>query len=186
MTEIAKNATEVCGLLRALADLIEANGMPMPTATIEQPIMPRSQSTLGPLDVPTLYPAHKSADDDVATVHVCKTDDDQQLVFGWASVADIVDSQGDIIEPHELEKAVYQFVRDYSLAGELHVGGPVGKIVESMVLTQEKAAAMGLPAPTSAAWWIGMRVDDPEVFAKVKSGSYRMFSIQGRAMRQAA
>ena len=117
------------------------------------------------------------------------SDDDQRLVFGWASIIEddagdlIVDSQGDAIAPDELEKAAYDFMRDARKAGEMHATTDgVGHVVESMVLTKAKREAIGLPSgPTG--WWIGIRVS-PEVFAKVKTGQYSAFSIGGHGQRK--
>lgn len=124
---------------------------------------------------------------------IAKLDEDERLVFGWANVsmrADgelIVDRQGDIIEPAELEKAAYDFVLDFRESGVNHKGETKGRLVESLVVTPEKLAAMGLAKdalPTG--WWIGVKIDDPEVFKRVKKGELAMFSIQGSAQREAA
>lgn len=122
---------------------------------------------------------------------IAKIDESQQLVFGWASIAAdsdgqlIVDSHGDTIEPAELEKAVYEYVLDVRSAGELHKGDEIGQIVESVVMTHEKASAMGLQLPVVNGWWIGVKIADSEIFAKVKDGTYKMFSIEGTAVREA-
>lgn len=123
------------------------------------------------------------------TGKIAKTQEDQCLVFGWASVVEkdgvVVDAQGDIIEPDELELAVYDYVLFKREAGEMHetVTG-VGQLVESVVLTEEKQAAMGLAkGALPIGWWVGYKVS-PEVFAKVKTGEYPMMSIGGTAMRE--
>ena len=111
------------------------------------------------------------------------------MAFGWGSVAiaadgkQVVDSYGDIIEPADLESAVYEFVLAYNGAatGVGHEGPAVGRLVESLILTKEKAAAMGLGADTPEGWWVGLKIDDPHVFARVKSGELAMLSIQGLA-----
>lgn len=184
MTEpVAKDALATAAFLRSLAALIAAYGFPTPT----DELTPRSQSVLAPLDMPTVHPALSKR------AQIAKVDEDRQLVFGWASVVttekgDLVeDSQHDRIEPHELEQAVYEFLPRFGQqgTGELHKGDPVGHVVESMVFTPEKTLAMGLP-DMPVGWWIGVKVTDPEVFAKVKSGDYRMFSVQGRAVREPA
>lgn len=55
-----------------------------------------------------------------------------------------------------------------------------------MVFTEEKIEKLGLdPAAVPQGWWIGVQIDDPDVFAKVKDGTYSAFSIQGRAIREA-
>ena len=125
---------------------------------------------------------------------ISKTDDAERLVFGFANVSiakdggEVVDLQGDIIEPVELERAAYEFVLKFRASGEMHdkgdVKGSVGKLVESMVFTPEKLDALGLAKDAlPCRWWVGFQLE-PEAFAKVKDGTYKMFSIQGRADRE--
>ena len=119
------------------------------------------------------------------TMKVCKVDEEEQLVFGWASVsADesgrmVVDHDGEVIEPAELEEAAYDFVLEAREAGQMHKGDSIGRMVESLVMTPEKAAAMGLDVPPLNGWWVGMKIDDADAFEKIKNGTYSMFSIQG-------
>jgi len=112
-------------------------------------------------------------------------------VFGWASVSvrvtgeEIIDLQEDVIEIDELEKAAYMFVTDYGTAGEMHKRGGVGVLIESVVFTKDKAASMGIPdGSMPEGWWVGFRIDDTEVWKKVKDGTYPMFSIEGEAQRE--
>ena len=112
------------------------------------------------------------------------------LAFGWASVsirADgelIEDWQGDIIAPCELEEAAYEYVRLYGEGGEMHERGGVAVLIESVVFTDDKMAAMGIPTGTlPVGWWIGFKVLDEDVWEKVKDGTYKMFSIEGEAER---
>jgi len=56
--------------------------------------------------------------------------------------------------------------------------------VESCVFTEEKQKAMGLlPGALPVGWWIGFHVDDDEAWEKIKNGTYKMFSIEGKAVR---
>lgn len=120
-----------------------------------------------------------------------KSDDDRRLVFGWASIAEnedgtaVVDKQGDVISPEEIEKAAYEFVLTSRRAGEMHVRTDgVGKIVESMVFTREKMQKIGIPdGAMPVGWWVGFRVEDDDVWAKIKDGTYSMLSIGGRGVR---
>lgn len=121
---------------------------------------------------------------------VYKARDDEQLVSGWANVAidkngdAPVDWQDDVIAPETLEKAAINFMLDYRESGEMHKGSSKGTVVESIVFTKEKQRAIGIPEGTvPEGWFITVKVHDPEVFAKVKDGTYRMFSIQGTAKR---
>lgn len=122
--------------------------------------------------------------------NVYKARDDERLVSGWANVAldkngkAPVDWQDDIIAPSTLEKAAIQFMLDYRGSGEMHKGNSKGTVVESIVLTKEKQAAIGIPEGTvPEGWFITVKVHDQSTFEKVKDGTYRMFSIQGTAKR---
>ena len=121
---------------------------------------------------------------------VQKSDDDKRLAFGWAYVAQdeagnqTTDWSGDQLDPEELERAAYGFVELYREGGEMHERGGCAVLVESIVFTKEKQAALGVPDGTlPVGWWIGFRVTDDDVWAKVKDGSYSMFSIEGTAVR---
>lgn len=122
---------------------------------------------------------------------IAKSHEDQQLVFGWANIAiDAngeypLDWDGDITAPEDLEKAAYEFVLKYRATGEQHQGEIKGQLVESVMFTKEKQEAMGLPEGIlPQGWWCGFHVPDKEVFAKIKSGEYQMFSVEGSAVRK--
>lgn len=119
-----------------------------------------------------------------------KVKDDEQLVSGWANVSVNADGslpldwQDDVIAPEVLEKAALNFMLNYRESGVMHDGGPVGTVVESIVFTKEKQEAIGIPEGTvPQGWFITVKIHDASVFAKVKDGTYKMFSIQGTCRR---
>ena len=125
--------------------------------------------------------------------HIAKADEDQRLVFGWALVSErtdgetIIDHQGDIVDPDELEKGAYEYVLKFRDAGEEHIGTlrKKAKMVESCVFTPEKMKALGIPEGTvPVGWWIGFHVDDDRTWELIKNGTYNMFSIEGKAVRE--
>ena len=70
---------------------------------------------------------------------------------------------------------------------EMHERGglEVAVLVESMVFTQGKMETLGLAkGALPQGWWVGFRVMDDGVWRKVKDGTYRMFSIEGQAVRE--
>lgn len=124
---------------------------------------------------------------------ITKADDEKRLVFGWALVSarsdgeKIIDSQGDIVEQDDLEEGAYEYVLNFRDAGEEHVGSlrKKARMVESVVLTEEKMRAMGIPPGTvPVGWWIGFYVDDDKTWELIKNGTYKMFSIEGKAVRE--
>ena len=122
---------------------------------------------------------------------ITKLDEDQFLVFGWASVAEkdgstVIDSQGDVIPLAELEKAAHNFVLNSRTGGAMHEVYGVATLVESIVFTPEKLAALGLAEDALPhGWFVGFKVHDAEAWQKIKNGDYSMFSIGGRAVREA-
>ena len=130
----------------------------------------------------------------MAAVKIVKVSDEGR-VYGWASViktadgTDVVDLQGDVIEPAELEKALTNYMLHHRASGVMHEGEPVGTVIEAAMISPERLQAMGFEdemakrSPTGV--WVGMQLDPAsQTFAEVKSGKLAMFSIQGRAVRQ--
>lgn len=119
-----------------------------------------------------------------------KSSDDKQLVSGWASVSVNADGSlpldwdDDTIPPSVLEKAAMDFMMDYRDSGVAHEGSSVGTVVESIVFTKEKQEAIGIPEGIiPEGWFITVKINDKDVYAKVKDGTYKMFSIQGLCKR---
>ena len=123
-------------------------------------------------------------------VPITKVAAEERLAFGWASVVTddcgetLVDHQDDRISIPELEKAAYTYVQHSREATEMHVRKGIAELVESVVITPEKREAMGIGAGVSG-WWVGFHVSDPDVWSKVKDGTYTEFSIGGSAKRKA-
>lgn len=124
-------------------------------------------------------------------VKIAKYREEQGLVSGWANVARWADGtapldwQGDVILPEELEKAAVEFMLSFRDSGVMHKGTSTGTVVESIVMTKEKQQAMGIPdGVVPEGWFITVKVHDEAVREKIKSGAYRMFSIQGKSKRR--
>lgn len=123
-----------------------------------------------------------------ATAEIVKRDDERQIAYGWASVfevagAPVVDRQGDVIAPDEIQKAAHAFLSDSRIGKALHDGQQVGRIVESIVLTKEIQKALGVDLG-KAGWFVGMHIPDPVTWERVKSGELPAFSIGGRGRRR--
>lgn len=130
----------------------------------------------------------------LTTGTIQKVDADRRLVFGWAygavsrDGAQVVDHSGDVIDAAALgdfEDAAYAYVLDSRDGSEMHVTKGVSRLVESVFVTPEKLAAMGLPGDaTPTGWWVGFRIDDDAVLQKVRDGVLTMFSIGGLGERE--
>lgn len=112
------------------------------------------------------------------------------LVSGWANISIQADGsipldwQGDIIPPNVLEKAAINFMLDYRGSGVMHMGSVKGVVVESVVFTKAKQAALGIPdGIVPEGWFITVKIFDEDTKKRISDGTLRMFSIQGKAKR---
>jgi hypothetical protein len=119
---------------------------------------------------------------------ILKADDDERIVWGWASVVTekgvpVVDKQGDVISPEEISKAATEFMLDVRVAKAMHEGEQVGHVVHSFPLTNELAKALGIQSEREG-WIIAQKITDDDVWARVKSGELSAFSIGGNAISE--
>lgn len=119
---------------------------------------------------------------------ILKTDEDQRIVYGWASVITekgepVVDRQGDIIEASTLVKAVNEFMEYLRVGKEMHKGDEVGRVIHSLPVTKEIFDSLGIQTDREG-WIVAMKVYDDATWDRVKSGELAAFSIGGRANRE--
>ena len=119
---------------------------------------------------------------------ILKADNEQRMVWGWASVitengVPVVDTQGDVIKAATMMKAATDFMLSTRVTKEMHMGGKVGEFVHSLPLTKDLANALGIQSDKEG-WIVACKVYDDAVWQKVKSGELKAFSIGGRAKRE--
>lgn len=135
-------------------------------------------------------------------VAIAKVDAPLRTVFGWVLLTEVdgipyVDKQGDIVTEDSLERAAIEFVFERGTVSIMHRRTPdgepvkIGKVVESVVISDAKLKAMGLPIPESVGprgWWVGVKfLSTPEadaVWERVKRGELKGFSIGGKGVRE--
>lgn len=129
-----------------------------------------------------------------AEFEIIKLDEDRHRITGFAMIScnrngePVYDLQGDHISPEELVKAAADFAGlvGESTVDDMHDRTDTGRVVESMVLTEDLKKALGIPDGTQPIGWLVTVEVPPSQFALVKSGKRHMFSIEARAMREAA
>jgi hypothetical protein len=119
---------------------------------------------------------------------ILKTDDEQRLVYGWASVITengqrVVDRQGDVIEADTLVKAVNDFMEHVRVGKTMHVGEETGRVIHSLPVTKEICDSLGIQSDREG-WIVAYKVYDDAVWEMVKSGQLAAFSIGGRAVKE--
>lgn len=119
---------------------------------------------------------------------ILKADDEQRVVYGWASVISengerVVDRQGDVIEADTLVKAVNDFMEHVRVGKTMHTGEPTGMVIHSLPITKEIGESLGIQSNREG-WVVAYKVYDDEVWKMVKSGELAAFSIGGRAIKE--
>lgn len=124
------------------------------------------------------------------TIPITKVDDEQRMVWGWASVVEeggviVTDKQDDQIDIADLSKAARDFMQFSRVGGAMHSAMGVGTVVESIVFTPEVQKALGVDLG-KVGWFVGYHVSDDAVWQRVKAGELQAFSFGGKARREAA
>lgn len=130
-------------------------------------------------------------------MQISKIDVEQRRVFGWGYVAktadgeQVVDHSGDFIDavawPH-FEDAAYRYVRDARDMDDMHSIEKVATLIEQVVMTPEKALAMGLdpsvPSGTWQGWEFPKTAEGDAAWEQVKKGARGSLSIVGSGTRE--
>lgn len=123
-------------------------------------------------------------------VSIMKLNEEEHMVYGWASVISkdgqqIIDRQGDVVDSADLRGAVVDFMKHQRNAGEMHRPDrlSVGVVVESLVLDDSIQKSLGIDLGMEG-WYVGVHVPDQTTWDKVKDGTYKAFSIGGTATRE--
>jgi uncharacterized protein YndB with AHSA1/START domain len=119
---------------------------------------------------------------------ILKADDEQRIVYGWASVITekgerVVDRQGDVIEADTLVKAVNDFMENVRVGKTMHTGEQTGMVIHSLPITKEIGESLGIQSDREG-WVVAYKVYDDGVWNMVKSGELAAFSIGGRAIKE--
>ena len=128
---------------------------------------------------------HCDVNKSVEQAQVLKMDDEQRIVYGWASVVTedgepVVDTQGDVITPEEMEKMANDFMQDVRKAKAMHQGGQIGEVIHSMPLTNELMKAFDIYSDREG-WLVAFKIYDDDAWDKVRKGEFQALSIGGKA-----
>jgi cation transport regulator ChaB len=124
-----------------------------------------------------------------SSVKIIKMDDEQRVVWGWASVATedgkaVFDVHGDHIPMSELTKASIDFMENVRVGKSLHQGEQTSSVIGCLPLSQELAKALGIET-TREGLIMGFRVHDDATWGLIKSGELPALSIGGRGRKYA-
>lgn len=113
---------------------------------------------------------------------ILKVDDERRTVTGHVLAADVVDYQDDYIRSPEIWKAIESYMLDYQDVGIMHRElNPNLRVVEAYQAPIDFILAG--QTVKCGDWLMTVKVLDDDIWARVKSGELRGFSIGGMAKR---
>lgn len=119
----------------------------------------------------------------IKAFQIMKANEFLGVIYGIASKADFMDSEGDIIEIDELRKAAHDYISKSRNGNVDHKQGNVGEVVESLILDNDMVNAIKSNKIEEGSWIIGWKPYDPEIAKKASMGEYVGFSIEGTGRR---
>ena len=120
--------------------------------------------------------------DIIKDVEILKTDLEKRMVFGIVYSPEEADSQGDIADAKEIEKAAHAFMKYRRLdkIDKNHNQQPEeGYVVESWITRQDDALFKN-DAPIGS-WAVGIKIENDKTWAEVKKGNVGGLSLMGTA-----
>lgn len=116
-----------------------------------------------------------------------KNDITGRYAAGFASVIEkdgkrVTDTQDDVIFWADLQETAHDFIKNERVAKVMHDGEMVGEVVESVLIDDDFAKALGLTDPRRG-WFIKMDIADPDTRELNKAGKFGGFSIGGSGQR---
>jgi SAM-dependent methyltransferase len=116
---------------------------------------------------------------------ICKSDNDKQIVYGVVLEPHTTDLQDDWMKPEEIEKTAHFFMMNGQTIGRGHEEKTQCVPVESYIAPVDFPfdGQYGEQVVKKGSWVLGVKVNDPEDWAKVKTGEYTGFSVGGWGQR---
>ncbi len=124
-------------------------------------------------------------------MHLQKIDEEKRMVYGPAMIPDLpifrVDKSGEefyVVFPADvIEKMAHKFLATNSHQNMTADHDKVvegSRVVESWVKAgdKDKSIELGFDELPNGSWFVGSKVDDEELWARIKTGEVRGFSIE--------
>ena len=115
---------------------------------------------------------------------IIKVDEEQRLVTGVVYAPNIVDSQGEFMEPDAIEKAAHEFMANYRNTDVKHnfITNKDVDVVESYVAKAD--FELDGSKITKGTWIITTKVEDDKLWEGIKKGDYKGYSMGGSGIRE--
>ena len=108
-----------------------------------------------------------------------KQHEEQQIVFGEVYAPNVPDSHGDFMLAEDIQKMAHQFVRSLKVrkVDINHKNEPIdAAIVESFIAVEDDKTFI------PGSWVVGVKVNDPKIWRKIKNGELNGFSFEATVL----
>lgn len=106
---------------------------------------------------------------------------EKRLLYGVVYAPNDVDAHGDFADAETIEEAAHGFM-DSRLVGIQHEREAPARIVESFIAPADMT--IGGRSVTRGSWVVAIKVDDDELWGRVKAGEFGGLSLGGYAVRE--
>ena len=118
------------------------------------------------------------------TIQIMKIDDDKQIVYGIVYSPNEVDTDGDFASAEAIEKIAYKFMKNAhtpNVDQQHDFDSDEGFVAESWLT---KSGDPLFSADPAGSWAVGIKVENEDTWALVKSGEIKGLSMAGTAIAQ--
>lgn len=120
------------------------------------------------------------------TQPILGTRNEQQLVYCVAIAPDEVDTDGETMAARDIEYAAHRFMTHSRIVKSMHSHAISAVPVESYIAPTDLHfgdSGHGEQVVQKGSWVLGIRINDPEQWAKVRDGQYTGISVGGFGLR---
>lgn len=116
-------------------------------------------------------------------IPLLKSGGEDRLVYGVVLQPTVVDSQGDVAPEEEIEKAAHRFMTDFRQHDVQHSEELADGIVPVESWIAPADMIIGGQPVAKGSWIMTVKVENDDVWGKIKKGEITGFSIGGSAVR---
>jgi hypothetical protein len=126
------------------------------------------------------------AEKSVDHTRILKSDDqsEERYVFGVVLVPDETDAQGDTYDAETIRKAAFSFMENGQHKKIMHKGRPVDGVVVLETYLSKQMESHGSETFPAGTWFLGVRVNNNDIWNAIKQGTFTGFSMGGSAVRE--
>lgn len=133
------------------------------------------------IPIPQEAPRVDVAPQSTKSVSISKADVRRQIVYGVVLAPYVVDLDGDVMTPDDIETAAHDFMAGGATIGYWHDRPADAHVLESYIAPVDME--LGGQTITKGSWILVTKINDPDIWAQIESGAIRSYSIGGTGKR---